>query len=138
MLLGCTETKLKEEGQMSTTIDRPTVEKLAHVKLPDEASDIYTHTESGIDTAIWLRFQMPCEKRDEFLRQAGYQDPLSTTTRYVKNRQLKTESWWTPESVEPFESGHYNKETDQRYGSHILLSKKTAGLCTVYMFVTSL
>lgn len=123
---------------MSTTLDRATIEKLAYVKLPDEASDIYTHTESGIDTAIWLHFQMPCEKHDEFLHQAGYEEPLSTTTRYVKNRQLKTESWWTPESVYPFKSGHYNKETAPRYGSHILLSNKTEGLCIVYMFVTTL
>ena len=138
MLFSCTQTTSSKDKQVNQPIDRPTIEKLAYVKLPDEASDVYTHISSGIDTAIWLRFQMPCEKRDKFLSQAGYTEPLSTTLRYIKNRQLKTASWWTPESIEPFESGHYNKETGQRYGSHILLSKKAEGLCIVYMFVTSL
>jgi hypothetical protein len=52
MLFSCTQTTSSKDKQVNQLIDRPTIEKLAYVKLPDEASDVYTHVSSGIDTAI--------------------------------------------------------------------------------------
>lgn len=137
-LFGCTTKQSEGTSEVDTAIDRKTIEDLAHIKIPEGASDIFVYTESGIDAAIWLRLQIPCTKRDEFLLNAGYKNPLSTTTRYVKNRQLRSATWWTPESVDPFESSHYNQQTDPRYASNILLGQQTENSCVVYMFVTSL
>ena len=123
---------------MDAAPESAVLERAAHLKLPAGATGLRYHQERGADPAIWLRLQIPAAARAAFLRDAGYPDALSSERRYVRNDQLPGESWWRPDEVAAFESGHLLRDQGRpRYGSNLLMSRGE-GAITVYLFVTGL
>ena len=76
--------------------------------------------------------------RGAFLSDAGYLLALSSERRYVRSAQLASASWWRPDEIAQFESGHLLRDKGRpRYGSNLLLSSGSDPI-TVYVFVTGL
>lgn len=123
---------------MTVTSERDLVERRAHIRLPEGARDLHVHTDSGADTAIWVRFVMPDSARPQFLRDAGYPETMASTRRYVRNDQLRDQAFWNPDGVAQFESGQLLREQGKpRYGSNLLMGRQ-GDEWAVYLFVTSL
>ena len=128
----------KDVRRMSAEADRKMIEEWAHIKLPESVSKLNSYTERGADAGIWVMVEFPCTERAAFLHKAGHTSGLSSSRRSLHNWQMKDQPWWTPEAVDPFESGEYINESGKRYGSNLLISRGETGTCTAFLFVTSL
>ncbi len=101
VLLTLTACSTADAGQ-SSALDRATIEQYARIKLPANATDIYSYTESGIDRIIYVRFTLPASDLDQFLRDSGYTEPLRNNYDPVVTRPQKRLDWWHADQAQSF------------------------------------
>ena len=81
-LIGCKQKKIFETQEVSPTmqtfsIQTPIpideIESWTQTKIPETAFDIQTHTQHWMDSAIYIKFSLPANELDIFLRDAGFE-----------------------------------------------------------------
>jgi hypothetical protein len=94
-------------------------------------SDVHSHLEEGIDTGLWFRFQLPCERQADLLHRAGVEKEEAGHS--LRNSDLH-ETWWRPEAV-PDRRTHsiLHDEKPPRWGLTVQTAPSMTGTCTVYI-----
>ena len=76
--------------------DLSAVESNAEIKIPASATEIFAHTEGMNEISVFIRFNLPAEDLDEFIKSSACQEPLTKTK---PNGELPSETmpdWWKP------------------------------------------
>ncbi len=104
VLFTLTACSTADAGQ-SSALDRATIEQYARIKLPASATDIHSYTESGMDRIILVRFTLPATDLSQFLRDAGYTEPLRNNYNPLSAWNGYDLPWLQPESAANFAGG---------------------------------
>ena len=85
-----------------TSYSRSEVEAMARITLPSSASSIHCGTEHGIDSLTYIRFTLPEEDLDNFIKSLKLARPLSGNENEITGSNVMLHSdmgvqWWQPE-----------------------------------------
>lgn len=135
IFIQCTGAAPKQTDMMS----KDKIQETVHIKLPESAKNFHVHSETGIDSASWLRFECTTDDAVNMLQASGFAE-LKSDFRYLTNFQLADTEWWKPDAVPNFRSGEISLETSRGdWSINILLgSTGSPDWCTVYLFETTL
>lgn len=132
-LLGCSNPQAEEPLFQQPILTLAEIEELARLKIPENVEVIETYSfVSTPDPAAWLKLRFPCAERQAFLASIGHTENLSTTERFLFNRDLEQMSWWKPDSIGSFESGKIKKEND--FMRLVLAEQGRTNSCLAYVF----
>ncbi len=72
------------------------VENNAEIKIPASATEIYAHVEGMNEISVLIRFNLPIEDLDEFLKSTACQEPLTKINPSGKLPRETMPDWWEP------------------------------------------
>ncbi|HLK96163.1 MAG TPA: hypothetical protein VK364_00200 [Hymenobacter sp.] len=125
-LSGCAGVSIND----GAPLDRATIEQYARIKLPASATDIHSYTESGMDRIILVRFTLPAGALEQFLRDAGYSEPLRNNYNPVSAWPEEKFDWWNPDQAQSFRGG---KAAEPGFWKNIFVDASDPQTSIVYL-----
>lgn len=86
------------------TNDRDMLEGNTELKIPASATDIHGYVDGFRDVITYLRFTLPVENFETFLKQTGCAQPLYQSDKSTAYSMHNWDSlkWWRPEDAQQF------------------------------------
>lgn len=112
------------------------VEQFIGTSLPASATNIQMETQRGLDTVVFIKFDLPPNQVPLFLSDLGFQTELREEYPIMSTAAASgTPSWWLPDGL-----SNYAAEGDfiNGKGYQITVDKNNPHYWTVYLIVSTI